>query len=40
MTGGLMQLVSHGSQDLHLTSNPEITFLKLCIKDTPILLKK
>ena len=28
MTGGLMQLVAYGSQDLYLTGNPQITFFK------------
>lgn len=28
MTGGLMQLVATGSQDIYLTSNPQITFFK------------
>lgn len=29
MTGGLLQIVSYGSQDLFLTGNPEITFFKV-----------
>jgi hypothetical protein len=28
MTGGLMQLVAYGAQDVYLTGNPEITFFK------------
>lgn len=28
MTGGLLQLVSYGAQDLYLTGNPQITFFK------------
>ena len=28
MAGGLLQIVSQGSQDLFLTGNPEITFFK------------
>jgi hypothetical protein len=28
MTGGLMQLVSYGSQDIYLTGNPQMTFFK------------
>jgi hypothetical protein len=28
MTGGLMQIVSYGNQDIMLTGNPEITFFK------------
>ena len=31
MGGGLMQLVAYGSQDIYLTGNPQITFLKLSI---------
>ena len=34
MGGGLMQLVAYGAQDIYLTGNPQITFLKLCIADT------
>ena len=26
MTGGLMQLVAYGAQDVYLTGNPQITF--------------
>lgn len=26
MTGGLMQLVAYGAQDIYLTGNPQITF--------------
>ena len=29
MTGGLMQLVAYGSQDIFLTGNPQITFFKM-----------
>lgn len=29
MTGGLLQLVAYGAQDIYLTSNPQITFFKL-----------
>ena len=29
MSGGLMQLVAYGAQDLPLTGNPEITYFKL-----------
>ena len=29
MTGGLIQLVTYGSQDIFLTGNPEITFFKI-----------
>ena len=28
MTGGLMQLVAYGAQDIYLTGNPMITFFK------------
>ena len=28
MTGGLMQLVAYGAQDVYLTGNPKITFFK------------
>ena len=28
MGGGLMQLVAYGAQDIYLTGNPQITFLK------------
>lgn len=31
MAGGLMQLVAYGAQDVYLTGNPQITFLKLYI---------
>ena len=34
MGGGLMQLVAYGAQDIYLTGNPQITFLKLSIEDT------
>lgn len=29
MSGGLMQIVAYGSQDIYLTSNPQITFFKI-----------
>ena len=29
MTGGLIQLVAYGNQDIHLTGNPQITFFKV-----------
>ena len=29
MTGGLMQLVAYGAQDVYLTGNPQITFFKV-----------
>ena len=29
MTGGLLQLVAYGAQDIYLSSNPQITFFKL-----------
>jgi hypothetical protein len=29
MSGGLMQLVAYGAQDMYLTGNPEITFFKV-----------
>jgi hypothetical protein len=32
MTGGLMQLVSYGSQDIYLTGNPQTTFFKFIYK--------
>jgi hypothetical protein len=31
-SGGLMQLVSYGSEDLYLTGNPQITFFKVVYK--------
>ena len=34
MGGGLMQLVAMGAQDVYLTGNPQITFLKLSTEDT------
>ena len=34
MGGGLMQLVAYGAQDIYLTGNPQITFLKLSTADT------
>lgn len=36
-SGGLMQLVSRGSENMYLTGNPQITFLKLLINGTQIL---
>jgi hypothetical protein len=32
MTGGLIQLVAYGAQDVHLTSNPSITMFKTMIR--------
>ncbi len=32
MTGGLMQLVAYGAQDVYLTGNPQITFFKIVYK--------
>lgn len=32
MTGGLMQLVAYGAQDMYLTGNPQITFFKVVYK--------
>lgn len=32
MTGGLMQLVAYGGQDIHITGNPQITFFKTVYK--------
>ena len=32
MTGGLMQLVAYGAQDLYLTGNPQVTFFKAVYK--------
>jgi hypothetical protein len=29
MTGGLLQLVAYGAQDIYLTGNPQITFFKV-----------
>ena len=29
MSGGLMQLVAYGAQDIYLTGNPQITFFKV-----------
>lgn len=29
MTGGLMQLVAYGAQDIYLTGNPMITYFKI-----------
>ena len=33
MGGGLMQLVAYGAQDIYLTGNPQITFLRLFTED-------
>ena len=33
MAGGLMQLVAYGAQDLYLTGNPQIIFLRWYIGD-------
>ena len=32
MTGGLIQLVAYGAQDIYLTGNPQITFFKSVYK--------
>ena len=32
MTGGLMQLVANGSEDIYLTGNPQMTFFKMVYK--------
>ena len=32
MTGGLIQIVTYGSQDIYLTANPQITFFKYIYK--------
>ena len=32
MTGGLIELVAYGVQDVFLTGNPQITFFKLVYK--------
>ena len=32
MSGGLMQLVAYGAQDVYLTGNPQITFFKVVYK--------
>ena len=34
MGGGLMQLVAYGAQDIYLTGNPQITFLRLSTTHT------
>ena len=34
MGGGLMQLVAYGAQDIYLTGNPQITFLKVYRRHT------
>ena len=39
MGGGLMQLVAIGAQDVFLTGNPQITFLKQYIEDILIFQK-
>lgn len=38
MGGGLIQIVSYGSEDITLTGNPEITFLQQYIEDIQILV--
>ena len=32
MSGGIMQLVAYGAQDVYLTGNPQITFFKIVYK--------
>ena len=32
MSGGLMQLVAYGAQDVYLTGNPQITFFKVAYR--------
>ena len=32
MSGGIMQLVAYGAQDIYLTGNPQITFFKIVYK--------
>ena len=29
MTGGLLQIVAYGAQDIYLTADPQITFFKV-----------
>ena len=36
MTGGLMQLVAYGAQDLYLTGNPQVTFFKIVFLEIPV----
>ena len=36
MAGGLMQLVAYGTQDMYITGNPQVTFLKQYLEDTLI----
>ena len=31
MTGGLLQIVASGAQDVYLTGNPQITFFKVLV---------
>ena len=38
MGRGLMQLVAYGAQDIYLTGNPQIIFLKLSAEDILIFL--
>ena len=38
MSAAFFQLNAKGQEDMYLTSNPEITFLKQLIKNTLILL--
>ena len=38
MGGGLIQLVAYGSQDMYLTGNPQITFLRVVYSRHTILL--
>ena len=40
MGGGLLQLVATGAQDIFLTGNPEMSFLKVYIRDIQIFLRK
>ena len=39
MPGGVIQLISYGSEDLYLTGNPQIHFLILFIEDILIFLQ-
>ena len=32
MSGGLLQLVAYGAQDIYISGNPQITFLKIIIE--------
>ena len=36
MSSSMLQLSAYGPQDLYLTGNPQITFLKLSTEDTQI----